>query len=75
MTATQANELAELLALPHMEGLRELSLDDNELESEGAVLIAKGVKVNLMTTLCLFAHFNWLSPDFILSCVVLFFSS
>ena len=31
--------------MPHMEALRELSLDDNELESEGAVFVAQGVKV------------------------------
>ena len=53
MTAVQAQELAELLLLPHMNGLRELSLDDNELESEGAVFLAKGVRVRYKLTRCL----------------------
>ena len=39
-------ELRDLLRCPHMHSLRELSLDDNELESEGAVYIAEGVQVS-----------------------------
>ena len=58
MTAVQAQELAELLLLPHMSGLRELSLDDNELESEGAVFLAKGVRVRYKLTRCL----HWYLP-------------
>ena len=33
-----------------MSSLRELCLDDNELESEGAVIIAEGVKVRCAHT-------------------------
>ena len=53
MTAAQAQELAELLSMPHMNGLRELSLDDNELESEGAVCLAKGVRVRDESEQCI----------------------
>ena len=53
MTAAQAQELASLLSMPHMNGLRELSLDDNELESEGAVCLAKGVRVRDESKRCI----------------------
>ena len=46
VSAKQAKELSELLSLPHMRNLKELCLDDNEIESDGAICIAKGVKVN-----------------------------
>jgi hypothetical protein len=47
VTPDQAKELRDLLQCPHMSSLKELHLDDNELESEGAVFIAAGVKVRM----------------------------
>ena len=45
MSTSNAKELRDLLRCPHMHGLKELSLDDNELESEGAVFISEGIQV------------------------------
>mmetsp|Transcript_22072 Transcript_22072/g.21330 ORF Transcript_22072/g.21330 Transcript_22072/m.21330 type:complete len:491 (-) Transcript_22072:355-1827(-) len=44
MEAEQAEELSTLLQSPHMSGLKDLSIDDNEIGSEGAVFLAEGVK-------------------------------
>ena len=45
MSSTQAEELKNLFQCPHMHSLKELYLDDNELESEGAVFLSEGMKV------------------------------
>jgi hypothetical protein len=45
VAAAQAEELKNLLQCSHMQSLKELHLDDNEIESEGAVFLAEGVKV------------------------------
>lgn len=45
VAAAQATELNNLLQCSHMQSLKELYLDDNEIESEGAVFLAEGVKV------------------------------
>lgn len=45
VTPVQAKELRSLLQCSHMSSLKELLLDDNELESEGAITIAEAVKV------------------------------
>jgi hypothetical protein len=47
----EAKDLRDLLQCPHMSSLKELYLDDNELESEGAVFIAEGVKVRCADTM------------------------
>ena len=51
MSPTQAEELKNLLQCPHMHSLKELYLDDNELESEGAVSLSEGMKVTHRCTL------------------------
>jgi Ran GTPase-activating protein 1 len=43
LTAEQAEQLAGIFSDGKLSGLKHLSLDDNELESEGAIAIAKGI--------------------------------
>ena len=66
MSSAQAEELRDLLQCSHMHSLKELYLDDNELESEGAVFLSEGIKV----IDCLILS-NLILSNLTLSCLIL----
>lgn len=65
VSSTLAEELKNLLQCPHMHSLKELYLDDNELESEGAVFLSEGMKVTDSCTL------SYLILTYLISCYLI----